>query len=193
MNCRHTFRRKKTGHHTAGLPWSLAGHMKAPMTQNLDGDTSVPKAKAALPLSGFPRLRDMVSGVMKMLDCSKPLDEHRLNVSCLLYSAGNYIPCHTDRPHIYRDVVFGCVLFNTSDSVLEFHTTDFCGRPTQRYMIHEEVGCCFLQQNDARYSWKHGVPPLSRGERISVTWRWFLDTVELEQRHDSSFPGNFSV
>ena len=43
-----------------------------------------------------------------------------------------------------------------------------------------QAGCCFLQQHEARYQWIHGVPELHRGERLSVTWRWFLDDVELE-------------
>ena len=101
--------------------------------------TSVYRAKAATPLAAFPCLREMLSRVMHMLDASLPLDEERLNVSCLLYEAGQFIPWHADRPYVYRDAVFGCVVFNSSDSALEFHSTDKRGRPTERYLIDEAI------------------------------------------------------
>lgn len=140
-----------------------------------------PRAVAGKPLAQFPHVRRLVSEVMHRLDHRLALDEKQLNISCLLYSPGQCIPWHADRKHIYRDPVFGCVLFNTSDSSLEFHALDRAGegRPVARYVVPEEVGCCFLQQGEARYDWLHGVPKLSQGERLSVTWRWFLDDVEL--------------
>ena len=48
----------------------------------------------------------------------------------------------TGRKHIYRDPVFGCILFNTSDSSLEFHALDRAGegRPVARYVVPEEAG-----------------------------------------------------
>lgn len=136
------------------------------------------------PLAKFPNVRDLVLQAMSRLGHQDfPLDENHLNISCLWYSPGQCIPWHFDRKHIYKDPVFGCVLFNQSDSSLEFHALDRPGkkdgRPVKRYVVPEKVGCCFLQEGEARYDWLHGVPKLSQGERLSVTWRWFLDDVEL--------------
>ena len=59
------------------------------------------------------------------------------------------------------------------ESCVEYQQTTRAKSPKR------QVGCCFLQQGEARYDWLHGVPKLSQGERLSVTWRWFLDDVEL--------------
>ncbi|CAK9007031.1 unnamed protein product [Durusdinium trenchii] len=143
-----------------------------------------PRAVRAKSWDEFVRLKELIVEVMRRLAPQLSLDEERLNVSCLLYSPGQCIPWHADRKHIYRNPVFGCILFNSSDSVLEFHQMEPQGKPTgrplERFLVPEEAGCCFLQQHEARYQWIHGVPELHRGERLSVTWRWFLDDVELE-------------
>eukprot|EP00913_Durusdinium_trenchii_P015991 g15028.t1 len=141
-----------------------------------------PRAVRAKSWDEFVRLKELIVEVMRRLAPQLSLDEERLNVSCLLYSPGQCIPWHADRhrsgtgfawmgrkPH---DVAH-------SDSVLEFHQMEPQGKPTgrplERFLVPEEAGCCFLQQHEARYQWIHGVPELHRGERLSVTWRWFLD------------------
>mmetsp|Transcript_92623 Transcript_92623/g.297596 ORF Transcript_92623/g.297596 Transcript_92623/m.297596 type:complete len:124 (+) Transcript_92623:508-879(+) len=103
----------------------------------------------------------------------------RLNVSCLLYSPGHGIPWHCDRRYVYEKEVYGCVLLNSSDCALEFHERAKGGSLSQRYVIDESPGVCFAQRDTARFVWKHGVPPLSSGERLSVTWRWFLPKVKF--------------
>lgn len=140
-----------------------------------------PFAIQAKPFDEFPILCSLVSQAMVAL--GKPMDDitiqDRLNVSCLLYSPGHSIGWHQDRPYCYEDAVYGCILFNNSDSALEFHQGDGNGKLLRRFVVPEQPGTCFCQQGQARYEWQHGVPPLGHGERLSVTWRWFLDSVPL--------------
>lgn len=138
-----------------------------------------PIAFEAQPLHGFPCLFALVCQAMGILGENRENMEHRLNVSCLLYSPGHSIAWHCDRPYCYEEVVFGCVVFNSSDSALEFHEGTESGNLLQRYVVQEEPGVCFAQRDSARYVWKHGVPALGRGERLSVTWRWFSRHVAL--------------
>eukprot|EP00927_Polykrikos_kofoidii_P036795 TRINITY_DN3103_c3_g1_i1.p1 TRINITY_DN3103_c3_g1~~TRINITY_DN3103_c3_g1_i1.p1 ORF type:complete len:694 (-),score=100.68 TRINITY_DN3103_c3_g1_i1:62-2143(-) len=101
------------------------------------------------------------------------LREDTLNVICRRYTKGQGLATHRDRPSLFCEDVCGCVLLNTSDSVLTFEQSDRDGKLTAGpHRIDEEPGCCFRQRGPARYEWTHGVPPLDCGERISVTWRW---------------------
>ena len=146
-----------------------------------EGADAADPVRKALPLDRFPQVRELVAQAMRKLSPSTPSCEERLNVSCLLYSPGHCIPWHCDRPYVYTNEVFGCVLFNNSDSGLQFLTEK--GRKlVHRYVLPEESGSCFMQEGDARYHWKHGVPTLNRGERLSVTWRWFLDDIILNSK-----------
>eukprot|EP00746_Dinoflagellata_sp_MGD_P029163 gnl/MRDRNA2_/MRDRNA2_168990_c0_seq1.p1 gnl/MRDRNA2_/MRDRNA2_168990_c0~~gnl/MRDRNA2_/MRDRNA2_168990_c0_seq1.p1 ORF type:complete len:300 (-),score=45.86 gnl/MRDRNA2_/MRDRNA2_168990_c0_seq1:140-1039(-) len=135
-------------------------------------------------LDKFPALRTMLSSAMRELKGDVDLNESCLNVSCLLYLPGTGIEWHSDRPHCYDKDVFGCIMFNSSDCALEFHELADDSAIAQRYVMPESPGLCFLQSGPARFEWRHGVIPLSRGERLSVTWRWFLPEVQLKSEEE---------
>ena len=125
-------------------------------------------------IDDFPKLQAMLLEAMRMLTGQKNLSQEdpggsSLNAICRMYSKDQGIPMHSDRQGDFgfTEDVFGCILANTSDQVLEFEGPDFL------YWLDESPGVCLHQKGEARYKWKHGVPPLSRGTRISVLWRWF--------------------
>eukprot|EP00929_Paragymnodinium_shiwhaense_P068982 TRINITY_DN34801_c0_g1_i1.p1 TRINITY_DN34801_c0_g1~~TRINITY_DN34801_c0_g1_i1.p1 ORF type:complete len:529 (-),score=57.87 TRINITY_DN34801_c0_g1_i1:287-1873(-) len=134
------------------------------------------KMQAAKTPQNFPALLALLQSAMLALSGVDDLGEETLNVICRQYVQGQGLPKHVDRPRMFQEEVYGCVLLNTSDQVLEFEKTD---RDTgQRLCLHrvaENCGACFCQEGEARYQWSHGVEPLTEGERVSVTWRWFHD------------------
>eukprot|EP00747_Dinoflagellata_sp_TGD_P170762 gnl/TRDRNA2_/TRDRNA2_203160_c0_seq1.p1 gnl/TRDRNA2_/TRDRNA2_203160_c0~~gnl/TRDRNA2_/TRDRNA2_203160_c0_seq1.p1 ORF type:complete len:233 (-),score=19.95 gnl/TRDRNA2_/TRDRNA2_203160_c0_seq1:29-727(-) len=119
----------------------------------------------------FPAVIALTREAMHVLqrDC-KQLEGYPLNISCLKYLKGHSIKYHVDGEY-YEEPVFGCVLQNTSDRVLQFFRRT--ASEVKCFSLEEEPGVCFLQEGDARYIWQHGVPKIGLGERISVTWRWF--------------------
>lgn len=139
-------------------------------------------AQAAQPADKFPGVCSLVAAAMHLLTGNMNVNMDRLNISCLWYSPGHGIPMHCDRLYAYEQDVYGCVLLNTSDAALEFHSPAPSDKDCSRYVVHESPGTCFVQRGKARFDWKHGVLPLSFGERLSVTWRWFLPDVHLAKR-----------
>eukprot|EP00931_Biecheleriopsis_adriatica_P069035 TRINITY_DN42924_c0_g1_i1.p1 TRINITY_DN42924_c0_g1~~TRINITY_DN42924_c0_g1_i1.p1 ORF type:complete len:537 (-),score=121.07 TRINITY_DN42924_c0_g1_i1:5-1615(-) len=137
-------------------------------------------------LADFPRLRALLVEAITAIAGSGDLGEETLNVICRRYSSGQGLPRHIDRPKLFEEDVYGCILLNTSDQVLEFEQSDWqTGEVLQLHRVSEEPGICFRQRGPARYDWAHGVMPLQRGERISVTWRWF-DAQSAAEGHKSS-------
>lgn len=90
-----------------------------------------------------------------------------IQITCRRYREGSELQFHKDRVEYYTEVVFGFVLRNTSNKTLEFLKGE------QYFAIDEHPGTCWRMSDAARYHWRHGVSKLERGERISVTWRWF--------------------
>jgi len=146
---------------------------------NYDDDscesTTSPEAAA---LGDFPCVRLLMVEVMHALGSMGQLDE-RLNVICRLYQE-NGITMHCDKKDWFEEDVYGCVLKNSSNRALEFHKI-IAGSDCARrcYVVDEEAGTCFCQSGPARFAWKHGVAPLTHGERVSVTWRWLKPEVKL--------------
>eukprot|EP00928_Gymnodinium_smaydae_P091732 TRINITY_DN75470_c0_g1_i1.p1 TRINITY_DN75470_c0_g1~~TRINITY_DN75470_c0_g1_i1.p1 ORF type:complete len:198 (+),score=8.32 TRINITY_DN75470_c0_g1_i1:85-678(+) len=117
-------------------------------------------------LREFPCLRALLVEAMSVLTGVPNLDESRLNVICRLYRPGDSLTPHQDLKAMFEEDVYGCVLKNSSNSVLTFtHRSDV-------FRLSERPGTCFRQRGAARYEWLHGVDGLTVGERISVTWRW---------------------
>lgn len=141
------------------------------------GESNQVVALQVEPLDKFPGVCSLVAAATHALTGNIDLSTSRLNISCLWYSSGHGIPMHCDRPYAYEENVYGCVLLNTSDAALEFHSLPPCDNECRRYVMHESPGVCFVQREKARFDWKHGVLPLSFGERVSITWRWFLPDV----------------
>lgn len=130
--------------------------------------------RPAKQLAGLPALRSLLEEALVAMTGAADLGEETLNVICRYYARGHALPKHIDRPQIFDEDVYGCVLFNTSDQALEFEESDrHSGQIFQIHRLSETPGICFRQRGPARYEWAHGVKTLSHGERISVTWRWF--------------------
>lgn len=119
----------------------------------------------------FPCVMRLISEAMSAYQDSRDVVP-RINITCRRYHTGSHgLSMHADRPYWYEEDVYGCVLDNSSTSFLEFHSGG--SGPGECFILQEPAGACFLQQGEARYQWKHGVPPIARGERFSVSWRWF--------------------
>jgi alkylated DNA repair dioxygenase AlkB len=129
---------------------------------------------AAASLAELPRLRDLLVAAMKVLTEGSTLvaDLDRgdyLNVICRCYSPGQSLGLHSDAHDRFEEDVYGCVLENTSDAALQFrHATSGAV-----FTVEESAGTCFRLCGEARYDWLHGIDPLRKGYRFSVTWRWF--------------------
>jgi len=93
---------------------------------------------------------------------------------CGWYDPGVGLKFHVDRKQWYDTDVYGCVLENTSQEVLEFHRK--LGGNYSRYATEEHPGIVYRQTGQALFDWLHGVARLRKGERFSVSWRWFKKT-----------------
>lgn len=142
------------------------------------------KVRRAEDLASLPNLRILLEGAMVALGSGPDIRESHLNVICRRYTKGQGIPMHIDRPQMFCEDVYGCILHNTSDGALEFRKEASPRRQQPSvggeasynvFHVPEAPGVCFHQRGPARYEWLHGVEPITRGERISVTWRWFTD------------------
>lgn len=130
--------------------------------------------RVANPLESFPCVRSLITDIVAAFNPDDPtLGEETVNIICRRYTRGQSLPKHLDRPQLFDEDVYGCVLLNTSDQRLAFEkrsrSNDLLEGP---HILEETPGLCFCQHDEARYEWIHGVDELSHGERISVTWRW---------------------
>lgn len=158
------------------------------------------KVRCAEDLASFPRLRNLLEDSMDALGAGNDIAESHLNVICRRYTRGQGIPIHVDRPQMFCEDVYGFILHNTSDGALEFRRETSPGRPKQSagraemgtvFRVPEVPGVCFRQRGSARYEWLHGLEPITRGERISVTWRWFTDeALETSEGRDAKRSSN---
>lgn len=130
--------------------------------------------RRAANLEDFPCLRELLDVVMMTLDAEQSLNESRLNIICRRYMPGHGLAPHRDEPDMFEEDVYGCVLENTSGSVLEFTKKE----EGKIFRINERPGTCVRQSGPARFDWTHGIGKLEVGERFSVTWRWIrVDSV----------------
>merc|ERR1712232_795883 len=96
-----------------------------------------------------------------------------VNIIVRRYRPGQGLPKHLDRPQLFDEDVYGCILHNTSDKVLTFEQQSQSGEVVAGpHALEEKPGCCFRTRGPSRYEWIHGVDELGHGERISATWRW---------------------
>lgn len=145
----------------------------------LRGDRTSQRSGTAL--AEHPHLQQLLAAAMEAFadDRSRDacVDDSCLNVICRRYSAGQSLGFHTDEPHRFEEDVYGCVLENTSEAMLQFR----CRASGAVFFLQEAPGTCFRQRDEARYRWLHGIDPLTKGERFSVTWRWFrADFLDVE-------------
>ena len=143
------------------------------MGWGIDHDKNrVVPATAAGRLQDFPHVCELIEQGVKACGDRKEIWP-RIQVTVQRYFPGRGLIMHVDRPFWYLDSVYGCVLTNCSDSALELHTLG--QEAGECFIIEENEGSCFRMTGAARFDWKHGVPPLTWGERVSVSWRWFKE------------------
>jgi len=124
-------------------------------------------------LDDCPKLRLLLAEAVYVICGSLDLCEPRLNVICRQYSRGQGIPMHFDRKELFDEDVYTCILENSSDGALEFRQTSRSGDIIKRFRCAETPGSILRMRGESRYVWLHGVdPPLTHGQRFSVTWRW---------------------
>jgi len=92
----------------------------------------------------------------------------RMNVIIRHYGVGSQIPYHVDRVNLFAEQVWSCVITCEDPTAGLHYQVDGKDVP-----LDEQPGLVAIQTGDARFRYAHGVPPLKRGQRISVTWRWF--------------------
>eukprot|EP00927_Polykrikos_kofoidii_P056200 TRINITY_DN50365_c0_g1_i1.p1 TRINITY_DN50365_c0_g1~~TRINITY_DN50365_c0_g1_i1.p1 ORF type:complete len:244 (-),score=28.51 TRINITY_DN50365_c0_g1_i1:261-911(-) len=178
--------------HLQGDPGSLASAMFEAGISYLK-TTRACALRPAAPLADFPNLRALLEAVSVGLGAPADLREGQLNVICRRYLPGHGLQPHRDLPEMFEEDIFGCVLSNTSGSVLEFHRLpdgQRCDREeshvsSSTFRVDELPGTCLRQRGAARFEWNHGVKTLAYGERWSVTWRW-IRTDSVWFRDDSA-------
>lgn len=137
--------------------------------------------RIARPLADFPCLQALLADIVDGFCPEDPtLGDETLNIICRRYTKGQKLDKHCDRPQLFDEDVYGCVLLNSSDKSLRFEQRTATGE--EIHILDEQPGLCFRQRGPARYDWRHGVEELSHGERISITWRWI--------QHDSATEGH---
>mmetsp|Transcript_28669 Transcript_28669/g.65028 ORF Transcript_28669/g.65028 Transcript_28669/m.65028 type:complete len:231 (+) Transcript_28669:104-796(+) len=132
------------------------------------------------PLREFPAVATVISAASAALGVSD-LGLQSLNVICRRYRPGQRIAFHIDRPELFDEPIYGCVLATTSRSGLEFRHPG-----GQIFSLSESPGTVFRQMGDSRYVWSHGIDDVT-AERLSVTWRWVQPEVFARHQQQGTF------
>lgn len=148
-------------------------------------------AAATHTLASFPAVACLLEHATQRLGRRVPerFDPVRLNVIVRRYSPGQGLKMHTDRTPLwggtkaacFEEPVYGCVLENTSPQSLVFRH----GALTHALDEKTAGPIAFLQTGPARFACQHGVPVLTEGRRVSVTWRWLVSDGGDEPASDS--------
>jgi len=142
------------------------------------------------PLADFPCLRALILTTLQAFTPDDHvLGDETLNIICRRYTRGQSLPKHVDRPQLFDEHVYGCILHNTSDRALSFEQQTRSGNVIASHVLEEQPGLCFRTQGPSRYEWIHGVDELSHGERISITWRWIRQDVASEGQETAQVKG----
>ena len=77
-----------------------------------------------------------------------------------------------DKVEQFTETVYTSVLLATSKQALTFFPPAGL-QGAIRFALMEAPGRVFSFSDKARYDWEHGVPVITEGERVSVSWRFF--------------------
>jgi hypothetical protein len=137
---------------------------------------------------GSPEVKNietLFSVALKLVGLEKNLSDlkDRANVIVREYKPGQYIPFHFDELECTSEVC-GIILLNEDPECrgLCFQKGDK-KNDTLNYTVLEKAGSVFVFSDEARYSWKHGLPPV-RGRRISITCRFYKQEVINKWKKD---------
>lgn len=130
-------------------------------------------------------IETLFSVALKLVGLEKNLPDlkDRANVIVREYKPGQYIPFHFDELECSSEVC-GIILLNEDPECrgLCFQKGDKRNE-TLNYTVREKPGSIFVFSDEARYSWKHGLPPV-RGRRISITCRFYKQDVINKWKKD---------
>ena len=128
---------------------------------------------------GSPEIKNieaLFSIAITSLGLSEEDMKKRANVIIREYRSGQYIPFHYDELECSSEVC-GIILLNDDADGRGLCFQKGTGRnETLNYTIREKPGSIFVFTDEARYSWKHGLPPV-RARRISITCRFYKKDV----------------
>lgn len=125
-----------------------------------------------------PALARLVLEVFRLCQCSqKEIDSMlpRANVIVREYRPGQQIAFHVDELECDAEV-FGCIIRNDHPTNNGLLLRKGEGNVTLNYTVKEQCGTVFYLRDEARYKWKHGLPPCE-ARRISVTIRIFKQAI----------------
>lgn len=140
----------------------------------------------------FPWGSDEIANIEKLFELTliklglendiKDMKE-RANVVIREYKVGQHIPFHFDELECSSKVI-GIILLNED---IEHRGLCFQkgGQHNEilNYTVPEESGSIFMLSDEARYTWKHGLPPV-KGRRISITCRFYKKNVINKWKKD---------
>ena len=128
------------------------------------------KYPSTFPISDFPEVEELISKAHSAFNHAEPSWE-RINIIVRSYSVGGMLKAHVDRPDLFGEDVYTCVLANTSCSNLTFHAPVELkwGESDMKYCLPEQAGICVALSGPARLEWKHEVPRLLQGKRHSIS------------------------
>ena len=142
--------------------------------------------RGKMPTVWLPKaVKELITTVQAQLGYPAP-EWDRINIIYREYRKRGKLKPHLDRVNIFDEKIFNCVLENTSDSQLVLHPPQ--GSNEADLVMHEETGTCLGMTDKARYVWTHGVPPLSRGTRKSLSWRYLLDNATTDTGRSDTEP-----
>jgi len=107
----------------------------------------------------------------------------RANVIVREYKPGQHIPFHYDELECTPEVC-GIILLNDDPDHRGLCFQKGGDRnETLNYTVKEKPGSIFVFSDEARYAWKHGLPPV-RARRISITCRFYKKDVIVKWQKD---------
>ena len=119
----------------------------------------------------FPAIKALIEKAHEVLRHKSPYWPD-INVICRWYTKGGQLRAHVDKVDQFTETVYTCVLLVTSKQTLTlFPPASLPG--ALRFALMEAPGRVFSFSDKARYEWEHGVPVITEGERVSVSWRFF--------------------
>lgn len=130
--------------------------------------------QTAFSITDFPEIEALIRTAHAGFEQAEPPWD-RINVIGRSYQKGGTRTPHVDRPDVFGEDVYTCILLNTSDERFTFHAPEKkkWGDSAVTYRVPESPGLCVHLTGPASTNWKHEVPRLKSGHRLSVSWRFY--------------------
>ena len=144
-----------------------------PIHQHVEISTPFYGNSTTRSLEDFPAVKHLIQECHKILRHDPPTWE-AINVICRRYSKGGQLRPHLDKVKQFRENIYSIVLQTTTEQGLWMYPPSFSA-DEHPFALPERAGRVFAMAEQSRYEWRHGVPPLQSGSRLSVSWRFFTE------------------